>query len=66
MNRSVLGDLAQSSSIEQVEEYQENIRALKQEIKEHEQTWNELATARSLCVVFRTDLGGKSRIGALW
>jgi DNA repair exonuclease SbcCD ATPase subunit len=66
MNRSVLGDLAQSSSIEQVEEYQENIRALKQEIKEHEQTWNELATARSLCAVFRTDLGGKSRIGALW
>jgi hypothetical protein len=26
------------------------------ETGEHERTWNELATARSLCAVFRTDL----------
>jgi hypothetical protein len=57
MNRSVPRDLAWSGLIEWVEEHQEDIWVLKQESKEHEQTWNELATVRSLCAVFRTDLG---------
>jgi hypothetical protein len=57
MNISVPGDLAWSSLIVRVEEHQENIRALKQGSREHERTWNELATTRSLCAVFRTDLG---------
>jgi hypothetical protein len=57
MNRSVLGDLVRSSLIGRVKEHQENIRALKRESREHERTWNELATARSLCAVFRADLG---------
>jgi hypothetical protein len=38
MNRDVPDDLAQSSLIEQVEEHQENTRALKRESREHEQT----------------------------
>jgi hypothetical protein len=57
MNRSVPGDLARSGLIKRVEEHQEKIRALKRESREHERTWNELATARSLCAVFPTDLG---------
>jgi hypothetical protein len=57
MNTGVLDDLAQFSSIKLVEEHQENLRSLKRESREHERTWNELATARSLCTVFRTDLG---------
>jgi hypothetical protein len=57
MNRCVPSDLARSSSIERVEEHQENIRILKQESKEHERTWNELVTVRLLCAVFRTNLG---------
>jgi hypothetical protein len=65
MNRSVPGDLAQSSLIEWVEEHQENIWVLKQESKEHKRTWNELATARSLCAVFRTDLGKIPNWGSL-
>jgi hypothetical protein len=65
MNRSVPGDLALSSLIERVEDHQEDIWVLKQEGKEHERTWNKLATVRSLCAVFRT-VWGKSQIGALW
>jgi hypothetical protein len=56
MNGSVPGDLERSRLIGRVEEHQENIRALKRESREHEQTWNELATVRSLHAVFRTDL----------
>jgi hypothetical protein len=65
MNRSVPGDLARSSLIERVEEHQEDIWVLKQEGKEHERTWNELAMARSLCVVFRTDLGELPNWGSM-
>jgi hypothetical protein len=65
MNRSVPGDLAWSSLIERVEEHQKDIWVLKQEGKEHERTWNELATARSLCAVFRTDLGKIPNWGSL-
>jgi hypothetical protein len=57
MNRSVPGDLVWSSLIERVEEHQENIRVLKREGREHEQTWNKLVMARSLCALFQTDLG---------
>jgi hypothetical protein len=62
MNTGVPDDLAQFSSIEWVEEHQENLRTLKRESREHEQTWNELATTRSLCAVFRTDLGGNPKL----
>jgi hypothetical protein len=65
MNRSVPGDLARSSLIERVEEHQEDIWVLKQEGKEHERTWNELAMARSLCVVFQTDLGELPNWGSM-
>jgi hypothetical protein len=65
MNTSVPDDLARSSLIERVEEHQENIRLLKRESREHERTWNELATARSLCVVFQTDLGEIPNWGSL-
>jgi hypothetical protein len=65
MNTGVLDDLARSSLIERVEEHQENIRVLKRESREHERTWNELATARSLCAVFRTDLGEIPNWGSL-
>jgi hypothetical protein len=57
MNTGVPDDLAWFSLIEWVEEHQENLRTLKQKSREHERTWNELATTRSLCAVFRTDLG---------
>jgi hypothetical protein len=49
-------DLAWSSLIEWVE-HQGHVRVLKQESREQDRTWNELAKARSLCAVFRTDLG---------
>jgi hypothetical protein len=65
MNRSVPGDLARSSLIERVEEHQEDIWVLKQEGKEHEQAWNELAMTRSLCAVFRTELGEIPNWGSL-
>ena len=65
MNTGVLDDLAQFSSIKLVEEHQENLRSLKRESREHERTWNELATARSLCAVFRTDLGEIPNWGSL-
>jgi hypothetical protein len=65
MNIRVPSDLERSSSINQVEEHQENIRALKQESKDHERTWNELATVRLLCAVFRTDLGEIPNWGSL-
>jgi hypothetical protein len=58
MNRSVPEDLAWSSLIEWVEEHQEDIWVLKQESKE-------LATVRSLCAVFRTDLGKIPNWGSL-
>jgi hypothetical protein len=48
-----------------IEEHQEDLRTLKQERREHEQTWNELAAARSLCAVFRTDLGEIPNWGSL-
>ena len=48
-----------------VVEHQKDIWVLKQEGKEHERTWNELATARSLCAVFRTDLGEIPNWGSL-
>ena len=57
MNTGVLDDLARSSLIERVEEHQENIRALKREIKEHEQTCSTPATTSLLRMVFWTDLG---------
>jgi hypothetical protein len=57
MNTGVPDDLARFSSIGWVEEHQESLRTLKRESREHEQTSNKLATARSLCVVFWTDLG---------
>jgi hypothetical protein len=50
-------DLARSSLIEWVEEHQGHVRVLKQESREQDRTWNELAKAMSLCAVFRTDLG---------
>jgi hypothetical protein len=65
MNSGVLDDLARFSLIEWVEEHQEDLRTLKRESREHEQTWNELATARSLCAVFRTDLGEIPNWGSL-
>jgi hypothetical protein len=46
MNTGVLDDLAQLSSIEWVEEHQENLRTLKWESREHEQTWEKLGTER--------------------
>jgi hypothetical protein len=58
MNRSVPEDLAWSSLIEWVEEHQEDIWVLKQESKE-------LATVRSLCAVFQTDLGKIPNWGSL-
>jgi hypothetical protein len=61
----VLDDLARFSSIEWVEEHQEDLRTLKWESREHEQTWNELATARSLCSVFQTNLGEIPNWGSL-
>jgi hypothetical protein len=57
MNTGVPDDLARFTSIEWVEEHLENLRTLKQKSGEHEQTWNELATMRSLRAVFRTVLG---------
>jgi hypothetical protein len=39
MNTGVPDDLAQLSSIEWVKEHQENLRTLKRESREHEQTW---------------------------
>jgi hypothetical protein len=65
MNTGVPDDLARFSLIEWVEEHQENLRTLKWESIEHERTWNELATARSLCTVFRTDLGEIPNWGSL-
>jgi hypothetical protein len=65
MNRGVPNDLAHSSLIEPVEEHQESIRALKWESREHERIQNELATARSLRTVFRTDLGEIPNWGSL-
>jgi hypothetical protein len=65
MNRSVPGDLGQSSSIEWVEEHQENQRTLKREDREHEQTWNKLATTRVLSRWRKTDLGERE-IRELW
>ena len=65
MYKSVPDDLAQSSLIGRVEEHQENIRALKREIREHERTWNELATARSHRSVFLSDLGEIPNWGVL-
>jgi hypothetical protein len=65
MNTGVPDDLARSSLIERVEEHQEDIWVLKQESKEHEQTWNELATVRLLCAVFWTDLGEIPNWGSL-
>jgi hypothetical protein len=65
MNTGVPDDLARFSSIKWVEEHQENLRTLKRESREHERTWNELATIRSLCVVFRTDLGEIPNWGSL-
>jgi hypothetical protein len=65
MNTGVLDDLAWFSLIEWVEEHQENLRTLKWESGEHERTWNELATARSLCAVFQTDLGEIPNWGSL-
>jgi hypothetical protein len=59
VNKRVPGDLGQSSSIELVEEHQENLRMLKQECREHEQTWNKLATARALSRWRKIDLGRK-------
>jgi hypothetical protein len=59
MNRSVTDDLGQSSLIEWVEEHQENQRILKWESREHEQTWNKLATTRVLSRWRKTDLGRK-------
>jgi hypothetical protein len=56
MNTGVRNDLARFSLIEWVEEHQENLRTLKRKSREHERTWNELATTRSLCAVFQTDL----------
>ena len=46
MNTGVPDDLAQLSSIEWVKEHQENLRTLKRESREHEQTWEWLATER--------------------
>jgi hypothetical protein len=43
MNTGVPDDLAQLSSIEWVEEHQENLRTLKRESREHEHTWEYLA-----------------------
>jgi hypothetical protein len=57
MNMGVPDDLARSSLIEWVEEHQGHVRVLKQESREQDRTWNELAKARSLRAVFRTDLG---------
>jgi hypothetical protein len=65
MNTGVPDDLAWSSLIERVEEHQEDIWVLKQESKDHERTWNELATARSLCAMFRTDFGEIPNWGSL-
>jgi hypothetical protein len=65
MNTGVPDDLARFSLIEWVEEHQENLRTLKWESREHDQTWNELATARSLCAVFQTDLGEIPNWGSL-
>ena len=65
MNTGVPDDLARFSLIEWVEEHQENLRTLKRESREHERTWNELATTRSLCAVFRTDLGEIPNWGSL-
>ena len=59
MNNRVPGDLGQSSSIELVEEHQENLRMMKQESRENEQTWNKLATARALSRWRKTYLGRK-------
>jgi hypothetical protein len=65
MNTGVPDDLARFSSIEWVEEHQENLRTLKREIREHEQTWNKLATARTLSRWWKTDLGELSNSWAL-
>jgi hypothetical protein len=65
MNTGVPDDLARSSLIERAEEHQEDLWVLKRSRREHERTWNEPATARSLCAVFQTDLGEIPNWGSL-
>jgi hypothetical protein len=57
--------IQRSSLIERVEEHQENIRVLKRESREHEQTCSTLATVRSLRTMLGTDLGEISNWRAL-
>jgi hypothetical protein len=54
-----------SSLIGRVEKHQGHIRVLKQESRGHDRTCSTLATARSLHVVLRTDLGKISNWRAL-
>jgi hypothetical protein len=63
MNRSVPGDLAWSSLIERVEEHQEDIWVLKEEGKEHERTWNELATTKVTMRGVSDRFGGNPKLG---
>jgi hypothetical protein len=57
MNMGVLGDPGRSSSIELVEELEEDLRMLEQKSREYEQTWNTLTAVRDLLRWRRTDLG---------
>jgi hypothetical protein len=57
MNMGVIGDPGRSSSIELVEELEEDLRMLEQKSREYEQTWNTLIAVRALLRWWRIDLG---------
>jgi hypothetical protein len=57
MNMGVIGDPGRSSSIELVEELEEDLRMLEQKSREYEQTWNMLIAVRALLRWWRIDLG---------
>jgi hypothetical protein len=65
MNTGVPDDLAWFSSIERVGEHQESLRTLKRESREHGQTWNKLATARTLSRWRKPDLGEMSNLWSM-
>ena len=57
MDMGILGDPGRSSSIELVEELEEDLRMLEQKSREYEQTWNTLTAVRALLRWRRIDLG---------